>query len=217
MKIIAYFLFILVVLLSGNSCEELGKLTNRDPVIKKISAEPDTIAVGGTVFLTVEASDPDNDEFTVQWASSAGYFTSSSGATVQWVALVREGIFTIEVTVTDVNKGEATENIKIAVVSENVPFVKIMEPIDGAYIVGQGFLDIIANVSPVSFIDRVEFYINGELLATDKHVPYMYNMDLKDISGPLKIKCIAYRIGLGDIKGSDEIEINVQAVVPIPL
>lgn len=209
---VLYVLF----LVFANSCNVVEKLANRDPLIKKITADPDTVAVNGTVFLSVEATDPDNDEMTFNWSSSSGYFPSSNGATVQWVAPNREGIFTLEVTVSDVNKGEVKETIKVAVVSKSMPIVKITEPNDGAFFPGHGILQINADVRPLSFIDRVELFIDEVLNVTKRHAPYNFDVDLTDRSGPMRIKVVATRIGSDSIKGFDEIEVNIEAVVPIP-
>jgi hypothetical protein len=217
MKIKTAFLFFVFMLFLANSCAELDKLTNKDPVIKNITADPDTIAVGGTVFLTVEAHDPDNNEFTASWTSNAGCFLDNIGTTVQWIAPGEEGIHKVVVTVADINKGEATEDVEIAVISDNIPFVNITQPLAGDFIVAQGFLEIITNVTPQAFIERVELYINEELFATDKYAPFLFNLPLKDKAGLLIIKCVAYRKSNSEIKGLDEIEINVQAIVPIPL
>ncbi len=206
----------LLFMLFTNSCDVVEKLANRDPVIKSISADPDTVAVNGTIFLTVEATDPDNDEMTYKWESSSGYFPSSNGATVQWVAPNREGVFKLEVTVTDVNKGKAKEAIKVAVVSESVPIVRITNPNDGEFFPGQGIIQVNADVRPVSFIDRVELYIEDVLSATKRHLPYNFDVDLTGRSGPMRIKVVATRIGSESNQGFDEIEINVEAVVPIP-
>jgi len=206
----------ILFLLFTNSCDVVEKLANRDPVIKSITADPDTVSVNGTIFLTVEATDPDNDEMSYKWESSSGYFPSSNGATVQWVAPNREGVFMLEVTVTDVNEGEAKESIKVAVISESVPLVSITDPNDGEFFSGHGSLQINADVRPISFIDRVELYIDDVLSTTKRHAPYNFNVDLTGRSGPMRIKVVATRIGSDAIKGFDEIEINVEAVVPIP-
>ena len=209
----ALCVFLLVL---TNSCDVVDKLSNRDPIIKSMTADPDTVAVNGTVFLTVEATDPDNDELTFKWESSSGYFISPNGATVQWIAPDREGVFSVDVIVTDINKGEATETIKVAVVSENIPYVKITNPADGEFLPGNGTVQIIVDVNPVSFIDRVDFYLDDVLNATDKHSPFIYDLELTGRSGPMRIKAVATRIGSDSIKGFDEIEINIEAVVPIP-
>ncbi|NOY60837.1 MAG: hypothetical protein GXO75_18160 [Calditrichaeota bacterium] len=199
------------------SCDVVEKLANRAPVIQKIIADPDTVSVSGTVFLTVEAKDPDHDEMTFTWDAKKGHFPNTKGNAVQWVAPETEGIYNIEVTVRDINGGESKDKISITVISENRPTVHITQPNDGDFLVGLGKAEIRVDVIPISFIDRVEFYLNDELLGVDRHQPYSYSLELAGLSGKKEIRCVAYRIGTGVIKGSDSIVVNIQGVVPIPL
>lgn len=217
MRKFVYIIYSVFVILSANSCDELGKLTNKVPVIKNITADPDTVEIGGTVYLSVEVTEPDNDVFSVSWSANDGTFSYGIGTTVQWIAPQAEGIFTIVVTVTDVNEGEAIDEVNIVTVSDKDPDVKITVPADGDYVVGHGFLEIVAEVTPSTSIDRVEFYIDDILVHTDTRSPYSFSLDLSDRIGLVRIKCIAYRTSNPVIKGSDEIEINIQAIVPIPL
>lgn len=130
---------------------------------------------------------------------------------------MQEGLFEFKVTVTDVNKGSASDVVRVAVISQNVPYVRITEPSDGAVFPGLGTIRIIAIVTPTTFIDKVTFYIDDVDEFTDRHSPFMYDLDLTGRSGVVTIRCVAFRIGEGNIRGGDEIRINVERVVPIPL
>lgn len=205
-----------IVLWLFPSCDVVEKLANRSPVIQNIIADPDTVSVSGKVFLTVEAKDPDNDEMTFTWDAKTGHFSNTKGSAVQWTAPETEGIYDIKITARDINGGEAHDKISVTVISENRPTVHITQPNDGDILVGLGTADIRVDVLPVSFIDRVEYYMDDELLGIDRHQPYFFELNLAGLSGKKKIKCVAYRIGSA-ARGSDSVEVNIQGVVPIPM
>ncbi len=208
-----------VVLLSGlllMTCGVVEKLANRVPVIKKLEADRYTVLVGDTVNVTVEASDPDEDEMTFSWSANGGAFINKHEAAVQWVAPLIEDVFDLQVSVKDKNGGEATDNISITVTSNTKPKLTITNPRDGQYIVALNSMEIKTEVTPVSFIDRVEFYINGILMGTDSTSPFTYVWSLSNCSGQFGIKAVAYRSIPLATQGSDSLTVSIQGVIPIP-
>ncbi len=57
--------------------------SNRPPVIKSITADPDSIALGETTDITADVEDPDGDPLTYEWTVPFGYF-DGSGPKITW-------------------------------------------------------------------------------------------------------------------------------------
>jgi hypothetical protein len=75
---------------------------NHDPVIVTAFAVPNTITVGGTVTLTVTATDEDGDVLTYLWTATRGEFSDETAAATLWTAPSgNTGIFQIMITVSD--------------------------------------------------------------------------------------------------------------------
>jgi len=198
------------------SCGVVEKLANRAPVIKKIEADRYTVLVGDTVNVSVEASDPDEDELTYSWSANGGTFITRHEAAVQWIAPAFEDVFELAVAVKDKNGGEANDNLAITVTSNTQPGVRITYPRDGEYIVALNTVEIKAEATPVSFIDRVEFYVDGKLLGTDSTSPFSYDWPLSNYSGKIMIKAVAWRSVPRLTQGSDSLTVFIQGVIPIP-
>ena len=198
------------------SCGVVEKLTNRAPIITSISATPDSLLIGETSVLAVEATDPDNDELSYQWNCNHGLLSSSQGSTVQWTAPQYEGSFVVEATVKDVNGEKVSDNITLIVTSENAPSIKILSPKNGEEIVALNSIPITVQVSPIQFINRVEFFIDDVLVATDKQSPFQYDWVLSGLSGLKELKCAAYRSGQVSVPGVDSIFVHLYGVVTLP-
>ncbi len=56
---------------------------NQPPVIRSITANPDSIALGDTTEITADVEDPDGDPLTFEWTVPFGYF-DGSGPTITW-------------------------------------------------------------------------------------------------------------------------------------
>jgi hypothetical protein len=75
---------------------------NEAPIIGSLVASSTTVLVGDSLSLVVSAHDPNTgDSLTYAWTSTAGAFSSSSGASTAWTAPTTPGIQTLTVTVTD--------------------------------------------------------------------------------------------------------------------
>jgi len=207
---------LLMVCLLLLSCGVVEKLANRVPVIKRIEADRYTVLVGDTVTVSVEASDPDEDELTYSWSANGGTFIKKNEAAVQWIAPAFEDVFDIAVAVKDKNGGEANDNLSITVTSNTQPGVRITYPRDGQYIVALNSVEIKAEATPVSFIDRVDFYVDGKLLGSDSTSPFSYVWPLTNCSGKIIIKAVAWRSIPRLSQGSDSLTVSIQGVIPIP-
>ena len=102
-----YFLlfFSLVLLLSG--CKTTTESKNNPPVISAVNVNPQTVNTGGNATVTVTASDQDNNPLTYTYVPNGGAI-SGTGSTVNWTAPGTAGAYSVAVTVTDGEGGEAT-------------------------------------------------------------------------------------------------------------
>ncbi len=210
------FILLMIIGLLTSTCGVVEKLANRPPQIKQVSAEQYFAMVGDTVTVSVEASDPDKDELTYSWNATGGHFISSQGEVVRWIAPKIEGIYDVEVAVRDKNGGESVEKVSISVMSESKPSVRITQPKDGEYITALGSVEVQVDASPIAFIDRVEFYVDGKILSADKFPPYAQSWTVTNLSGPKKLKAVAWRVGSSSIRGADSVNVILQGVIPIP-
>ncbi|HPG38451.1 MAG TPA: Ig-like domain-containing protein [bacterium] len=212
-----YVMLCMLIFISAFSCGVVEKLNNREPVIKELKADRQTVMVGDTVTVNVVATDPDNDELTYSWDADGGIFINRDQSSVQWIAPTRQDDFSIDVTVRDENGGEAHDNITITVLADTRPDVRITNPADGQYIPALNNVEITVAAEPVAYIDKVEFYINGQLLGTDSTPPaFTCTWPLTHYSGNVGITAIAYRSQPRPSQASDSLTVSIQGVVPIP-
>ncbi len=78
--------------------------SNQNPVVASVQVNPSSVTVNGMASITVMATDADDDELTYNYIVSGGSI-SGSGSSVSWNAPANQGVFTVEVTVSD-GKGE---------------------------------------------------------------------------------------------------------------
>jgi hypothetical protein len=73
---------------------------NLAPVLGSIQKNADYLLPGATLQLNLSASDPNGDPLTFVWTSAAGVF-NGNGSSIDWTAPTTEGIYTIQVLVSD--------------------------------------------------------------------------------------------------------------------
>ncbi len=89
-------------------------VSNRNPVISKITAEPAVIAPGASSLITCEASDPDGDPVRYSWSVNDGT-TTGTGNRITWFPPNKGGTYNIIVLVKDDKGGEATTSTTVSV------------------------------------------------------------------------------------------------------
>jgi len=87
---------------------------NHPPVVNIITASPTTVKTGGTVTITISATDEDNDALTYHYACSGGTI-SGTGNTVTWFAPNTVGSYTVSVYVNDGTVNSHSKTITITV------------------------------------------------------------------------------------------------------
>jgi len=92
----------------------LSVVSNLDPVISSLVADPATVQPNASSTITCVASDPDSDVLNYSWKASGGSITGA-GSTVTWIAPGIVGQFTITVTVDDGRGGQTGDNASVTV------------------------------------------------------------------------------------------------------
>lgn len=200
-------------------CGVVEKLTNRDPIIKSVTATPNKIGVNDTTTLKVDAEDADDDILDFRWTSdSKGQFISSIGEEVQWIAPSYSGQFRIKVQVTDENGGKATGEVVVNVREENdSPIVNITKPVENEVIPGLGNYSVKVAVTFLWQIERVDFFVDGDSMYSDRTTPYQWNdWNVTSLSGSKTLTAKAYEAGDLFNYGVDSVHVIIEGTVPIP-
>ena len=75
---------------------------NQPPIIRSITADPDSIALGETTVITADVTDPEGDPIKFKWTVPFGYF-EGNGPKITWVTTETccRDWYTIQLVVTD--------------------------------------------------------------------------------------------------------------------
>jgi hypothetical protein len=95
--------------------------SNNLPVISSLVAGTDWTLPSGSLDVTCDASDADDDELTYIWSASGGSITGA-GCEVVWTAPEQVGTYAITVTATDTYGGSDTETL-VTVVALEEPII----------------------------------------------------------------------------------------------
>jgi len=93
---------------------ESWEAANHVPVVNSIIANPTTVNTGGTVTITVSATDEDNDALTYHYTCSGGTI-SGTGNTVTWVAPNTVGSYTVSIYVNDGTVNSNSKSVTVTV------------------------------------------------------------------------------------------------------
>ncbi len=110
-----------VSVVSGGTAEADVRLEalNYPPVIHGISY-PQTVDIGETPTITVDASDPDDDPLTYTWRAPDGGTISGIGKSVTWIAPKTTGTFTISLSISDGVNEPVSQTVSIGVETTNL-------------------------------------------------------------------------------------------------
>jgi hypothetical protein len=108
-RIVFPLIFLLAILLMVSCTKKALPQDSRTPVIISIEASPSIVSKGGTVYLNLSVTDPDEDQMYYQWSCSDGQFFADESLTnpsstvnpCYWEAPAAEGNFTVSVACTD--------------------------------------------------------------------------------------------------------------------
>ena len=102
------------IIISIFFCIILINCGNNPPFINSLTAEPQTIPVGGTVILTCDAYDDEDTTLEYIWDCTIGTIIGE-GNTATWTAPNETGVFSISCEIMDSNDGHIIETIDISV------------------------------------------------------------------------------------------------------
>lgn len=105
--------FALISIFSFQSCKKDEK-SNDPPVISSVMVTPNNVSANGMATVSVTATDPDNDNLSYSYNVSGGSI-NGNGATASWTAPSQEGAYSVTVSVSDGNGGEASGNASLSV------------------------------------------------------------------------------------------------------
>jgi hypothetical protein len=100
----------------------IGVRLNDPPTIDKLTAEANSVGLGGSVNLECLASDPDGDDISYEWSADCGTI-SGDGPIATWTAPETDGDCTITVTVTDSRDATASADVTIDVLPNSPPVI----------------------------------------------------------------------------------------------
>ncbi len=108
MKKLKFLMLFSIILLSSiiviTACKKDEE--NKIPTVSAVTVTPATINAGGTVTVTVAASDPDGDALTYAYTATGGA-VQGTGNVATWVAPNAAGAYSVTVLVSDGNGGTA--------------------------------------------------------------------------------------------------------------
>jgi hypothetical protein len=93
---------------------------NHAPIVNNITANPTSVTTGGTVAITVDASDEDAGDILTYYYTRTGGTISGSGSTVTWTAPTTAGDYTITIYVNDGKVNSNSKNVSVTVTSAGV-------------------------------------------------------------------------------------------------
>ena len=115
-------IMVLTLILLTSSCT----VDNYAPVIDGLGATSDWVPPSGSLQITCNASDLDNDELSYNWSASEGNIVGT-GSEVTWTAPGEIGIYEITVVVDDGQGGSDTESLLLFAANGALPIIEDME------------------------------------------------------------------------------------------
>jgi len=87
---------------------------NRAPTISSLVADADWTLPLGSIQVTCEATDPDDDQLSYEWSATGGNISGTSAA-VNWTAPQKVGVYNVTVVVKDGHASEAVMFLPLSV------------------------------------------------------------------------------------------------------
>lgn len=94
---------------TGSSVLSVQAPVNNNPVINSVQVNPGSVNPGGSVSISVDASDADGDQLSYAYQVTGGA-VSGNGSSVSWTAPSQAGAYSVTVTVTDGKGGQSIGN-----------------------------------------------------------------------------------------------------------
>lgn len=195
LKKLAVILTLGFLFFSMTGCDStVERLINRKPIIESLEASRLRVYPNETIRIKVRAKDPDQDQLSYAWSKTGGdWLTPTTADTVLWKSPLVADNYMITVTVSDDKGASEEESITLKVIETSSPELTVVTPQNNAFIPGIGVLTVRANASHPNGIDRLEFYLDGELRFNDPRSPYEWEWDISGLNGDYLLKVRAYQ------------------------
>ena len=150
------------------------------PPVVTLAAPLNNATVRGTTTITANASD-NVGVARVEFYAAGTLLSATNVAPYSYTwdtTSVTDGWYTLTAKAYDA-AGNATQSVPVAVSVLNattLPLVTLTAPVSGTTLVGLAFPDN-------SGVTKVEFYVNGNLQATETNSPYNFSWDTSALSG----------------------------------
>jgi len=124
----AGFYDVTVTVSDGRGGEAVSEVTievrpNSPPTISSLIADTAWAHPSGSIQVTCNATDPDNDELSYEWSTTGGNITGT-GAVVTWTAPPEVGTYNVTVVVTDGYGSSDTRTLPVSVAPEQPPIIE---------------------------------------------------------------------------------------------
>ncbi len=129
-------LFISGFLLIIGGCKKDDDTANQMPVVTSVQVNPSSVTSGTQVTVIVSATDADKDELTYTYNASGGSI-SGSGSSVSWTTPSNDGVYTINVVVSDgIDEASGSGQVVVEASVNNNPIINSVQVNPGS--VSQG-------------------------------------------------------------------------------
>jgi len=209
-------LIILTILLflACNAAEDLFNPTKAPEVSAIQSDKGFNVNLGDTVTFSVSATNPEEGDLTYEWNATGGtYLGSTRESSAVWKAN-SGGTFEISIDVSN-NDKTTTKTDDITVVSPTNPFVNILTPKNGDFLVEGTDVDIEIEAIHINGISDVNVVINDSSTFSAQwrsQNNYYYIWNVAGSPGETEIKVMAYAT-TGAI-GINTILVTIEGILP---
>jgi len=187
----------------------------KEPVIESLESSRFIVDPGDTVHFSVSAKNPNKGTLQYEWLANGGQFLPPfDQPEIDWKSPVVGGLFQITVKVSNAKKSSSRSE-QITVRSYVNPYVQILSPKNGAYVIQYSDVTIKARAQHNNGIHLVNFYVNDSLLARLSGGPndeYNFTFPLAVSAGNAKLKVEAIANTTATI-GKDSITVSVEGII----
>jgi hypothetical protein len=200
------------------SVDYIGLTRSTDVTAPSVAVTPAATTTTDWVSITATASDNSGKISHVELVDPNGTVVEtlySAPYSFWWnAAPAGAGTHTLTVKAYDPSGNVGTARASVTVVADTAaPTVRFISPAGGATL--SGYTEISADVQDNGVVDRVEFYLDGKLLATEPYGPYVVGWNTTDsANGSHTLRVRAFD-GAGNV-GTSAITVNVNNVTPPP-
>jgi len=96
---------------------------NQPPIISSLTPAQTQVLPSDIIEIRCDASDPDGDTISYEWATTGGRFTENGRPVISWIAPKDYGTYDITVTVKDNKGGVTRETLQLGVVQNRNPVI----------------------------------------------------------------------------------------------